>query len=170
MRIIDTNIESPTRGQYYTLVEVLSKGLQRAALTCKTLKVRLAHKCFYGSRDYVVSVEELGPSKSLWTDSVNFSITADIPVHATKDGKLSIGFGCGCDKRHGGFFPSEGPPDNPKWEEYKNSPLDGEIYMWTDEGSQQMSIEYLIDIYPEGEECKLLLRLVKEVIARRAFI
>jgi hypothetical protein len=168
MRNLD--LVSPTRNENYTVLDVLKKGSQRAALTCENFEIELLHTCFYGSRDYAFRVQNLESSQSLWADSVNLRIDGMIPVHATADGKLSIGFGCGCDTRHGGQFPSEADPDNENWADYQDEEV-GQLTAWLAPGdsSENVDVVSLAEVL-EDEECRCeLLYIVKDLLSRAAF-
>ena len=161
---------SPTRGEKYTISDVLKKGIHRAELSCGKWKIHLLHTCFYGSKDYALEIEDFSCSESLWSNSVNFRIDGLIPVHATKDGKLSIGFGCGCDTSYGNHFPSEGVPQNPNWDEYQKKEL-GSVtaWLWPGDSSENIEIIPLSEILEDEECCRILLYLVRDLFARMAF-
>lgn len=165
------NLVSPTRNENYTVLDVLKKGLDRAALICEGFEIELLHTCFYGSKDFALRVQNLESSQSLWSDSVNLRIEGMIPIHATKDGKLSVGFGCGCDTRHGGQFPSESAPDNENWAEYQEDEEVGQLTAWLAPGdsSENVDVVSLAEVL-EDEECRReLLYIVKDLMARAAF-
>lgn len=161
---------SPTRNENYTVLDVLKKGSQRAAITCENFEIELLHTCFYGSKDYALRVQDLESSQGLWSNSVNLRIDGMIPIHATKDGKLSIGFGCGCDTRHGGQFPSEAAPDNESWADYQNEEV-GQLVAWLAPGdsSENTNVVSLAEVL-EDEECRQeLLYIIKDLITRTTF-
>jgi len=163
---IITNIISPTRGELYTLVEILKKGFIRSEIVGE-IDIRLLHQCFYGSKDFSVELFEFGASDSLWTESASFQINGLIPVHATNNGKLEFGFGCGCDVRHGGQFPSDSDPDNPNWDEYKNNPAINNAVLTVKLGEKSES--FLVSDIADNEK-KIILGLVKEYLSRKAFM
>lgn len=168
MKTLD--LVSPTRNENYTILDVLKKGWQRASLTCESFEIELLHTCFYGSKDFALRVQNLESSPSLWADSVNLRIDGMIPIHATKDGKLSVGFGCGCDTRHGGQFPSESAPDNENWAEYQNEEV-GQLTAWVAPGDSSENVEVvsLSEVLEDDECCRELLYIVKELMSRAAF-
>ena len=92
-----TDMKSKTYDTRYSLEACLKKGLVRAELTCNDHDIYLEKKGDYGDRDLILFVEELKCSDSLWTDSVSFTITGEIPLHQTGSGKLSLGFRVGSD-------------------------------------------------------------------------
>lgn len=155
------NLVSPTRGCRYTLAEVLKKGLVRASLTYRYYEIEALHECFYGSSDISLVVDGFGPSESRWTESANFIICGEIPLHTTEGGRIEIGYRCGCDKRHGGQFPSEAPPDNPDWDNYK----DYQFCVVCRVGDNEQIINSK-DIPQDDEAWDILLCLVKEFLAR----
>jgi len=174
-----SNLISPTREKNYTWSEILKKGLDRAKLSAKKFRITELHCCFYGSRDYAMEVEKMECSDSLWNESVSFEINGIIPIHATADGGLCIGWRCGCDKRHGGQFPQQADPDNQNWDAYKKTDL-GLIVAYVGEAdspdkTDTIGIAEIIDANSEEEEYqvepeKVLLWIVKEIVARATFL
>jgi hypothetical protein len=159
---MEVGITSPTRECQYTLAEVLRKGLERSSLTAASWDLSLRHECFYGSRDFALSVEGLRPSESRWTNSINFQIDGIIPVHTTEGGKIDVGFKCGCDKRHNGQFPSEAPPDNPEWDSYKKTEL-AIVTFWLGQDIGWLRLE---DIPVDDSAWDVLAALVREFLSR----
>lgn len=171
MRNLDFISPIPSRNQSYSILDVLRKGSQRAQLTCEGFEIELLHTCCYGSKDYALRVRNLEFSQSLWADSVNLRIEGMIPVHATKDGKLSVGFGCGRDMLHGGQFPSESAPDNENWADYRNEEV-GQLTAWLapgDSSSEDVAVVSLADVLEDGDCRRELLYIVKDLMARVAF-
>jgi hypothetical protein len=161
-----TELISPTHKTPYVLDYILSKGLIRSGLT-GTIRIELKHTCFYGSKDFYVYVENLSCSESHWTDSVNFRIDGIIPMHATEAGKLSYGFGCGCDTSHGDQFPSEAPPDNPGWDDYKKYDGEGSVVKcWIDSAHIEIDISQI----PSGDPALgIITVLIETLLARQCF-
>lgn len=86
------NLVSPTNEKNYTMEDVLQKMKDRAGVYMEKLTFSgFTPKCRYGSRDALLKLENLRVSESLWCDSLNFSISLEVPVHFTKNGKLSFG-------------------------------------------------------------------------------
>jgi len=162
--MITLNLTSPTREEKYTVKDILQKGLDRAGITLDSFKLSLVHTCFYGSKDFFLHVENLRCTESLWSDSVNFKIEGWIPLHATADGKLYVGFGCGCDEKHGGQFPSEAQPDDQNWNLYQLTKIEGELIAWLDkEDTDFVSISKIL----EDEECsKVLEYIIRDIFVR----
>ena len=156
-----TEIVSPTRAKRYTLAEILQKGIERRGVDWVAVDTTKVHTCFYGSKDITVHCDTVMSEKSQWNDSVDFVINGIVPLHQTKDGKLSVGFGCGCDKEHGGQFPSDAPPNNKDWADYKNQEL-GEILIWTEEKQETVLVK---DILHDEKSCKILAKILRQIFA-----
>jgi len=155
------NVISPTRGGKYMLANVLAKGLDRRGIDWISVHAKLQHQCFYESKDIVVHCNFIESMESQWNNSVNFRIVGLIPIHQTKDGKISIGFGCGCDRDHYGQSPSSAPPSNNNWDEYKNQEL-GKILVWTDILQTTVRIEEMLH---DKESCNILVRILQQIFA-----
>jgi len=162
---VKLDIFSPTTGEKYEMAYALRKGIVRSELRAKNFSIVRLHKDFYGSGDYAIKVSEFGPSESLWMDSINWQIDGIIPMHQTAGGKLSFGWQCGCDFRHGGQFPTECEPDNPKWENYKKLET-GHITFWVKEKTQDVLIS---EIKVDSPEAEVLNKIVQQYVARQVF-
>ena len=156
-----TEIISPTRGEKYTIAEILRKGIERRGVDWVAVDTNRVHTCFYGSKDITVHCDTVMSEKPLWTDSVDFIINGIVPLHQTKDGKMSVGFGCGCDKEHGGQFPSDAPPSNKNWADYQKVDL-GEILVYTENQQQVIAVETLV---ADGAACKVLSQILLQIFA-----
>lgn len=161
------NITSPTRGEKYTLEEVLRKGYERSSLFLEAWEFKKLHTCFYGSIDGILTVERFQPSPSRWTDSVSFQVNGNIPVHFTEGGKMSIGFGCGCDTKYHGQFPGQDDPNNPQWEEYKKISNIFGIGINTD---TQATIVTGIEALRDEPSMKILAEILQVKIAEGAIL
>ncbi|MBD3282446.1 MAG: hypothetical protein GF387_02445 [Candidatus Portnoybacteria bacterium] len=134
--------------------------------------MKLMHECFYGSKDYVLNVQDFECSESLWNDSVNFRINGNIPLHTTADGKLELGFACGCDKSHGGMYPQQAPPDNPNWDDYKEEEVDdcsaAHLVAWLDPGDscENIDIIQLKEILEDEKASRILVCIIKDMFTR----
>ena len=88
------NLVSPTHERKYTMNDILVKLKDRAGVYMNRLTFSgFTQKCAYGSRDALLKLENLRVSESVWCDSLNFSISLEVPVHFTKRGKMSFGAG-----------------------------------------------------------------------------
>lgn len=88
------NLVSPTNERNYTMEDVLKKMKDRAGVYMDKLTFTgFTPMCRYGSRDALLTIENLRVTESLWCDSLNFSISLKVPVHFTRRGKLSFGAG-----------------------------------------------------------------------------
>ena len=86
------NLVSPTNAKKYTMQDILQKMKDRAGVYMDRLTFSgFTQKCAYGSRDALLKLENLRVSESLWCDSLNFTISLEVPVHFTKNGKISFG-------------------------------------------------------------------------------
>ena len=103
--MIKLRLVSPERNENYTLEDALRKSFIRSSIEADKFEIQLKHTCFYGSKDFYVSVENLHVSRSEYCESISFRIDGIIPIHSTKDGRLVYGFGCGCWGDYGGHFP-----------------------------------------------------------------
>ena len=106
------NLVSPTNEKNYSMQDILQKMKDRAGVYMDRLTFSgFTPKCRYGSRDALLTIENLRVTESSWCDSLNFSISLKVPVHFTRRGKLSFGAGtfdediinpyCGCNKTKG---------------------------------------------------------------------
>jgi hypothetical protein len=164
----EINIISPTKWENYTLKHVLSKWFERSKLSCDNIEYKNLHRCFYWSVDGIIEVKNLRCSSSIWTDSVDFSITWKIPVHFTENGRMSIWFACGCDSSHGWQYPSQCEPDNKDRDSYmKESGPYAKINISCGDKSQEVSLEEIFDLnwVVESDVNKILRDLLFEVIA-----
>lgn len=85
---------SPTSEKNYTMEDVVQKMKDRAGVNMNKLTFSgFTPKCRYGSRDALLEIENLRVTESLWCDSLNFSISLQVPVHFTKRGRISFGAG-----------------------------------------------------------------------------
>lgn len=157
-----TNTTSPTRGEKYTLAEVLHKGIERSGLHLDSWEFKKLHECFYGSIDGVIEVENFSVSESKWNESVGFRIDGNIPVHFTENGKMSIGFECGVDRSYHGQFPGQAEPENPEWEGYKTITSLGSIKIYTETERQEISIA---DAVQDGEAMLIFAEILQRKIA-----
>ncbi len=108
MIIRDFNLFSPTRGERYTVEEVLNKLLVRRNFNCTITVVPYAP--VYGSdHDGHVHLEATTVA-SVWTDSVNCKLLADIPYHRTCMGKYTFGMWKSC-------------PEGNEEPEYRKNPM-----------------------------------------------
>lgn len=88
------NLMSPTNEKNYTMYDVVQKMKDRAGVYMDMLTFSgFTPKCRYGSRDALLEIKNLRVTESLWCDSLNFSISLEVPVHFTKRGKMSFGAG-----------------------------------------------------------------------------
>ena len=88
------NLVSPTNERRYTMNDVLGKLKDRAGVYMDILTFSgFTPKCRYGSRDALLEIKNLRVTESLWCDSLNFSISLQVPVHFTKRGRISFGAG-----------------------------------------------------------------------------
>lgn len=117
------NLVSPTNERKYTMNDVLGKLKDRAGVHMEKLTFSgFTPKCRFGSRDALLEIENLRVTESLWCDSLNFSISLEVPVHFTKRGKISFGAGTFDENVH-----------NP-YTEYKTK---GQISVWINEGEKE---------------------------------
>lgn len=117
------NLISPTNERNYTMEDVLSKMKDRAGVYMDKLTFTgFTPMCRYGSRDALLKLENLRVSESLWSESLNFSISLEVPVHFSKNGKISFG---------AGTFDEN--VDNP-YTEYKTK---GQISVWINEDEKE---------------------------------
>jgi hypothetical protein len=155
---METRLVSPTTSKNYTLEEILRKAFVRSAIKADSLKIVAVHKCFYGSKDFYIDVENLHVSGSLWCDSVSFRIDGIIPMHTTKDGKLQYGFRCGCWGEYGGQF-----PDNSEFSpEYKKHEI-GKIICYMD-NTDDAEIIPLQSIDMDRRENEYLCRIIRDIV------
>ena len=86
------NLVSPTNAKKYTMEDVLGKLKDRACVSMDKLTISgFTPKCRYGSRDALLTLDNLRVSSSLWCNSLGFAISLEVPVHFTKNGKFSFG-------------------------------------------------------------------------------
>ena len=117
------NLVSPTNKRKYTMNDVLGKLKDRAGVHMEKLTFSgFTPKCRYGSRDALLKLENLRVTESLWCDSLNFSISLEVPVHFTKNGKISFG---------AGTFDEN--VDNP----YTKYKTEGSISVWINENEKE---------------------------------
>ncbi len=154
---------SPTHGEKYKIKDVLMKGLDRASIDWVSFELKPVHTCEYGSTDYELAVECLECSESQWGESVTFRINGVIPVHTTKDGKISIEYGCGCDS---GWCGGE---ETAPWDKYKEKEL-GSLFSWIP-GDNIVMVETPMEKVIEDGECReILLSIIKDMISRDFFL
>ncbi len=161
MEKMDKTIDlvSPTHGEKYKIKDILLKGIQRASIDWVDYKMVHMHTCGYGSKDYELHIESLEVSESCYSNSVVFRIIGIIPVHTTADGKLSIGYGCGCNSM------DDNEESCQKWAEYKEKEM-GNLFAWVPSENIDIVTVSMEDIIEEESCRKILLAIIKDMFTR----
>jgi len=135
------NLVSPSRGEKYTIDEILQKGLERAGLIVEEIEV-IDHKITW-NRDVDLALHIVfHVSESQWCDSVNFKFNGVIPLHITPKGKISISY-----KAEGSSSINPAAPNKPTGDERVGkgivSPC-GIMYCWVD-GEKDKGVDIEIE-------------------------
>jgi len=135
------SIISPTRGEKYTIDEVLQKGLDRSGLILEELEV-IDWKITW-NRDVDLALRLVfHVTPSCWGDSVNFKFDGVIPLHVTPKGKISIGY-----KAEGSPCTHPAEPNKPVGDEIRGKGItqqSGILYCWID-GEKDKGVDVKIE-------------------------
>jgi len=146
---------SPHRGENYTAADAVKKLLSRRNFDLMYLDInRWESPCPYEDFDGYISLE-VGTLPSLWGDSIEARVNAQIPFHRTGEGRYS--FGCPFSSRDSDSDTKPG---------YYQEPLCTVITAWL--GDEQDEVWFDWDPYTEDPDQKevqdLLVKVLKEAL------
>jgi len=158
---IKTKLLSQT-GVNYFVHEILEKGLVERGVDWAKIEVSHIHTCRYKSMDITVDCKNLIFTETALTNYTGFIICAKIPMHLTKNKRLSVGFGCGCDVK-----PSSDHEPDPDWDMYKGMVLGGiMVYLVEDDPRKQKYQDVpMEDILQDEKSCKILTKILTKIFA-----
>ena len=150
---------SPTRGEKYSISDVLDKLVQRRRFDCGISTVKYPPVYEYGN-DYDGHIHiEATSVPSSWTDSIDCRLIADIPYHHSGSGAYSLGRWCS--------YPESGekPP-------YMDNHLSVTVTAIFNGEEESLSFIWQDDYYeefPQSSVQKQILKITKEGILQVAF-
>ena len=156
-------IKSPTTKELYSVEQLLKKFITRSSIEIDEWDKCELHKCFYGSKDGMLSIDITADSQI--GSSTLVRMVGQIPYHVVaRYGENCISptsFGkwlCRCDTSHHGQFPSQAGPSNPDWDKYKK--VDYELMLIVSSGGEEEEMT----VFKKGQE--EYLAVITEIIKR----